>query len=206
MISTGLRAGQEEHLAERNKNIRQELILAGIQEINENGVTGFSIRRVAEACNVSCAAPYRHFKDKREFIAAIIGYVNEQWRERQVEVLDEVEKSGGGIRQKIVAVLVQYIRFLMDKPSYRSILLLKDDQFDNIYHKMRGQLSSQSQLLEQEFFAQSGMDAATQKRKLFTVRALMFGAIFMFDTGELVYNDETMKMIEYTVDREFDMP
>lgn len=193
-------------MAERNKNIREELILAGISEINDNGVTGFSIRRVAEACNVSCAAPYKHFRDKREFIASIINYVNEQWRRRQLEVLAEVEASDGGIRQKIVAVTVQYIRFLMEKPYFRSILMLKDDQFDNIYHKMRGQVSSQSQELEKEFFAQSGMDKATQKRKLFTVRALMFGAVFMFDTGELEYSDETMDMIEYTIDREFDMP
>ena len=67
--------------------MREVLILAGISEINTHGVTDFSIRRVAEACNVSCAAPYKHFKDKREFIAAIIDYVNEQWRVRQQEVL-----------------------------------------------------------------------------------------------------------------------
>ena len=56
--------------------MREVLILAGIDEINAHSVTDFSIRRVAEACGVSCAAPYKHFKDKREFIASIIEYVN----------------------------------------------------------------------------------------------------------------------------------
>ena len=190
-------------MAERIKNMREALILAGISEINAHGVTGFSIRRVAEACNVSCAAPYKHFKDKREFIAAIIDYVNDQWRERQQEVLNGCSND---LRQQIVEVALNYIRFLMEKPYFRSILTLKDDGFDNIYHKKRGQLSSRSQQLETDFFATTGWDEAKQRRKLYVVRALLFGAIVMIDNGELEYNDETMEMIRYNIDREFDLP
>ena len=190
-------------MAERIKNMREVLILSGISEINAHGVTGFSIRRVAEACNVSCAAPYKHFKDKREFIAAIIEFVNGQWRVRQEEVL---ERCGDSLREQIVEVSVNYIRFLMEKPYYRSILMLKDEQFDNIYHKMRGQISSRSQQLEQDYFASVKMEPSAQKRKLYVIRALLFGAIFMFDTGELTYNEETMTMIRSSIDREFDLP
>ena len=190
-------------MAERTKNTRDVLIHAGISEINTHGVTGFSIRRVAEACGVSCATPYKHFKDKREFIAAIIDFVNAQWRLRQQEVLD---RCGDSLREQIVEVSVNYIRFLMEKPYFRSILMLKDEEFDNKYHKMRGHLSSRSQQLEADFFASAGMDKRTQKRKLYVVRALIFGAIFMFDTGEIVYNEETMEDIRYSIDREFDLP
>ena len=175
----------------------------GISEINTHGITGFSIRRVAEACGVSCAAPYKHFKDKREFVASVIDYVNDQWRQRQLEVL---EAAGDDFRQQIVAVSVNYIRFLMDKPYYRAILTLKDDEFDNIYHRRRGQLSSRSQKLEEEFFATTDWDKAKQRRKLFVVRSMIFGAIVMFDNDELKYNDETMEMIRCNINREFDLP
>lgn len=190
-------------MAERVKNMRQLLIRAGISEINTHGVTQFSIRRVAEACGVSCAAQYKHFKDKREFIAAIIEYVNEQWRLRQQEVLDACSES---LREQIVEVSVNYVRFLMEKPYYRSILMLKDEEFDNIYHKVRGQMSSRSQQMEADFFAESGWDRATIKRKLHVVRAMLFGTVFMFDTGELVYCDEVMENVRYNIDREFDLP
>lgn len=190
-------------MAERLKNMREVLILAGISEINEHGVTGFSIRRVAESCKVSCAAPYKHFKDKRDFIAAIIEYVNEQWRVRQQEVLDT---CGDSYREQIVQVSVNYIRFLMEKPYYRSILMLKDAGFDNIYHKVRGQMSSRSQQLEKDFFASVNWDQATQRRKLHAVRATIFGTVFMFDTGEFEYNDETMEYVRHNIDREFDLP
>ena len=190
-------------MAERIKNMRQVLIRAGIDEINRSGVTGFSIRQVAESCGVSCAAPYKHFKDKREFIAAIIEYVNEQWRERQQEVFSQ---CGDDLRRQIVEVSVAYVRFLMEKPHYRSILMLKDDEFDNIYHTVRGQMSSRSQRMEREFFASSGMDIPTQKRKLHVVRALIFGTVFMFDTGELEYCDEVIENLRRSIDREFDLP
>ena len=51
-------------MRDKNTNLREALIIAGIKEINVHGVSGFSIRRVAENCNVSCAAPYRHFESK----------------------------------------------------------------------------------------------------------------------------------------------
>lgn len=190
-------------MAERLKNMREVLVLAGIDEINAHGVTGFSIRRVAQRCNVSCAAPYKHFKDKREFIAAIIEYVNGQWARRQKEVLS---KCGESLRQQIVEVCVNYVRFLMENPYFRSILMLKDAGFDNIYHKPQGQMSSRSQQLERDFFAGTGWDVAKQKRKLHVVRALIFGTIFMFETGELEYNEEVLSNFRYNIDREFDLP
>ena len=190
-------------MAERAKNMRQLLIDAGIEEINRAGVTDFSVRRVAAACAVSCAAPYKHFKDKREFIAAIIEYVNDQWRCRQEEIL---AVCAGGLREQIVEVVVGYVRFLMEKPWFRSILMLKDDEFDNIYHKARGQMSSRSQCLQAQFFAESGWEPEKIRRKLHVVRAILFGTVFLVDTGELSYNEEVLENLRTAVDREFDLP
>lgn len=190
-------------MAERVKNMREVLLLAGISEINEHGVAGFSIRRVAQSCGVSCAAPYKHFKDKRDFIASIIEFVNELWASRQQEVLSRCSPS---LREQIVEISVNYVKFIMENPYFRSILMLKDEEYDNIYHKIRGQLSSRSQQLERDFFSGSGWDQTTIKRKLHMVRAMIFGTVFMLDTGELTYSDEVMINLRYNIDREFDLP
>ena len=189
-------------MAERAKNMRQLLIEAGIEEINRCGVSDFSIRRVATACSVSCAAPYKHFKDKREFIAAIIEYVNSQWQERQEEIL---AACGGGLREQIVEMVVGYLRFLMEKPWFRSILMLKDAEFDNIYHKARGQMSSRSQQLQEEFFRRSGWEPEKVRRKLHVVRAIMFGTVFLIDSGELEFSEEVLETVRSAVNREFDL-
>ena len=190
-------------MAERLKNMKEALLLAGISEIDANGIRNFSVRRVAEACGVSCAAPYKHFKDKREFIAAIIEYVNAQWAERQREIL---AVCGGSYRKQIVEISVGYVEFLMEKPYYRSILMLKDEEFDNIYHRTRGQMSSRSQQLERDFFASSGWDEAKFRRKLHLVRTLIFGTVFLYDTGEITYNEESLSELRWNIDREFDLP
>lgn len=187
----------------RIKNMREVLLLAGISEINSHGVTGFSIRRVATACNVSCAAPYKHFRDKKEFIASIIEYVNAEWGQRQEEILSG---CGSDLRIQLVEVCCGYLAFLMEKPYFRSILLLKDDDFDNIYHRPRGGMSSRSQQLEKEIFESAQWSPAVFRRKLHVVRALLFGTMFMLDTGELPYNDETMSNFRHSIDREFDLP
>jgi len=183
--------------------MRQLLIEAGIEEINRVGAADFSVRRVATACGVSCAAPYKHFKDRREFIAAIIEYVNEQWSVRQEEILGS---CGNGLQEQIVEVVVGYVAFLMEKPWFRAILMLKDAEFDNLYHKTRGQMSSRSQRMEAEFFAQSGWDEVKIKRKLHLVRAILFGTVFLIDAGELPYDDDVIGNVRLAVEREFDLP
>ena len=190
-------------MAERIKNMRQLLIEAGIEEINRSGVADFSVRRVAQACGVSCAAPYKHFKDRREFVAAIIEYVNEQWYVRQDEIL---AGCTGSVREQIVEIVVGYVQFLVEKPWFRSILMLKDEEFDNLYHKARGQMSSRSQKLEAEYFAESGWDEEKIKRKLHIVRAILFGTVFLIETGEIKFSEQVLENIRTTVDREFDLP
>lgn len=186
----------------KHSNLREELIVAGINEINKNGVANFSIRRVAEACRVSCAAPYRHFESKYDFIAAIIDYVNDIWAERQEEIL---EKCGNSAREQIVEITLNYVRFLMEKPIYRSILMLKNEEFDNLYHKKRTQFGSLSQSLEAELINSSGFQKEVWDRKIMMVRALIFGIVFLFDAGEFEYNETNMENLRYTIDREFDV-
>ena len=189
-------------MAGKHSNLREDLILAGIEEINQHGVNNFSIRRVAEACNVSCAAPYRHFKDKNELIAAIIDYVNDLWAEQQEKILANCSDS---VREQIIEISINYIRFLMEKPFYRAVLMLKDDEFDNLYHKKRTQFGSLSQSLEASLFETSGLSEQDWKRKLLICRSVIFGAVFLFDAGEFEYCEENLQSIRFTIDREFDI-
>ena len=189
-------------MPERNANLREELIQAGIREVNEKGIQGLSLRAAAEACGVSCAAPYRHFKDKKEFMAAIIDYVNDRWAEQQEVIL---AGCGDNLRQQIIEIVIGYVRFLMEHPHYRSILMLKDNDFDNLYHKKRTQFGSLSQTLNAQLLAASSYDEDTWNRKLMMVRSLIFGVVFLFDAGEFEYNDTTMGYLRHTLNREFEI-
>lgn len=190
-------------MTDNKRNLREELILAGIDEINIHGANGFSVRRVAEACKVSSAAPYKHFKDKKEFITAIIDYVNEQWAVAQDQVLS---KCSDDPREQMVAVATFYVQFLMEKPFYRQILMLKNADFDNLYHRKRGEINSVTEKIMLRVKEAYGLSEDVWLRKKLMVRSLLFGAVFMFDSGEIRYTPESLEHIRYIIDREFTVP
>lgn len=54
-------------------NLRAALVQATLRAIAEDGPDGFTLRDVARRAGVSPAAPYRHFTDKDELLAAVAG-------------------------------------------------------------------------------------------------------------------------------------
>ena len=185
---------------ESNRDLRQALIEAGIEEINRFGANDFSVRRVANACGVSTAAPYKHFKDKKEFIGAIIDYVNEQWAVEQDRLLASCADDP---RTQMVTVATGYIKFLMEKPYYRQTLMLKNAEFDNLYHRKRGEINSRTEHIMKRVKETYHLSDEKWERKALMVRSLLFGSVFMFDSGEFEYSEKTLEYLRYIIDREF---
>ena len=187
----------------RREDLRTDLILAGIDEINTYGANDFSVRRVAAACHVSTAAPYKHFKDKKDFISAIIDYVNKQWAVAQDEVLSNCDAPP---RTQMVEVSTAYLKFLMEKPYYRQILMLKNADFDNLYHRKQGEINSRTEQIMASVKEAYGLSDEVWERKALLVRSLLFGSVFMFDSGEFKYSEKALENVRYLINREFEVP
>ncbi len=179
------------------------MILAGIEELNQNGIQRFSVRRVANICGVSCAAPYKHYKDKQSFIAAILTYIDEKWEARQNTVTKQF--AAAPTREKLLNVCMEYIRFLVENPHLRSIIMFKLDVNDKEFSILRGKLSKPTYALVSQYCTEVGMSADVRRRKTFVVRSLIYGAALMFDNGELAYTPENQEFVAYSIDREFDL-
>ena len=52
-------------------NLRAELLDTAIEQLREQGTEDLSLRALARAIGVSQTAPYRHFGDKGELLAAM---------------------------------------------------------------------------------------------------------------------------------------
>ena len=101
------------------EGVRERLLLSGLSELEEHGVKDFSLRRVASAAQVSCAAPYRHFKDKDELILAVIRYVREGW----FLLCREIGSAYTDDKQAEICELCTLgIRFWLANGSFRSVL------------------------------------------------------------------------------------
>ena len=188
----------------RGKSTRETLILAGLEELNEYGVQHFSTRRVAQACGVSCAAPYKHFKDSHEFIAEILGYINRQYDAEQRVVLEKYKNASA--REQLVQVSMHYIRFLTEHPAFRRIVMQSFQDCDEEYRVLRGQMSIKTYEVVSRYCEEVQMPPDVRRRKTFIVRAIIYSAALFFDNGELEYNRKNLKQVRELLEREFDLP
>lgn len=100
-------------------NLRSALIEAGIQIINESGVANLSLRKVANMCQVSAAAPYAHFKNKEELIQEMQEHVTKQF----IDVLEtSIAGLKPGTKEVILALGEAYVNFFIEHPTYFKFL------------------------------------------------------------------------------------
>ena len=69
-------------------NLKQDLILAGLKLIEQDGIAHLSLRKAAAMCGVSHAAPKSHFQNKEEFEEAIRKYITQEFTRYLQEVID----------------------------------------------------------------------------------------------------------------------
>lgn len=175
----------EEHGSE---SVREQLIVAGIVELEAHGIADFSLRRVASACNLSCAAPYKHFKDKDEFIKAIFTYINSQLHlllEQVAVVFHDNPK------RHLIESCVAYIRFCLANPHFRAVLTLSENTLP-LADTVNALLPACS----------SASDAETLENHGMALRALTYGAVLLLESKELPNTEQSMQRIRKQLERE----
>ena len=169
--------------------VRDRLIVAGADEISQYGMNNFSLRRVAAACNISCAAPYKHFKNKEEFILEIIRYINCQWSLLYEQILSLFEDDP---LRRITESCIAYVRFWVANPNYRSILAMSEQEPTAV--SVDGMI--------RKYCADKGADDDEAERTAWAIKALVYGMTAMVERGELENSPKTYAYIRATVEKE----
>ena len=99
-------------------HLREALLKAAIRLIAEAGPAGFTLREVACRAGVSHNAPYRHFRDKDELLAAVAAQGFRELKQAMVDAsksqptaLDRLKRSGLG-----------YVSFAMWRPEHFAVM------------------------------------------------------------------------------------
>ena len=174
------------------ESLRERLIIAGTDEISRYGIANFSLRRVATACNTSCAAPYKHFKNKDEFIIEIIRYINRQWEllRDQVKILFEND-----LQTQLVELCVAYIRFWIANPNYRSILSASDGILDADSNINVVESVSIENLIRKYFEEIGAVSEEETECRIVAVKAITYGLTTMLEHGELQNTPQTFDYV-----------
>lgn len=94
---------------------------------------------------------------------------------------------------------------MMEKPHYRQTLMLKSADFDNLFHRKRGEINSCTEQIMARIKEVYGLSDEVWRRKSLMFRSILFGSVFMFDCGEFTYSEETLNDLRYVFDREFEV-
>lgn len=170
-------------------SVREQLIVAGISELEAHGIADFSLRRVAADCNISCAAPYKHFKSKEALIEAIFDYITNQLD----LLLDQVAAVYSDPKTCIVEICVAYIRFCIANPHFRAVLMLSGRKLP---------LEKRIKNLMEACFPE--MEPIERDDRGYVIRSIAYGAVLLIESGELEYNGSIIERIHENLLRELE--
>ena len=93
-------------------SLRKALVQAAIDLLRAEGPAALTLRAVARAAGVSQTAPYRHFADRRELVAAV---AEDGFRRLHETMLADFRAATGPLAFKAVALA--YVRFAHEHPA-----------------------------------------------------------------------------------------
>lgn len=88
-------------------NLRDALLQAAMAILQEQGIEALSLRTLAKATGVTQAAPYSHFRDKNDLLAAVA----EKGFQSLAIGMAEAATGATTVRQRIERLMTSYIEF-----------------------------------------------------------------------------------------------
>lgn len=124
-------------------DLRQALVDAAIALLREGGVPALSLRAAARKAGVSQAAPYRHFADHADLLAAVAadGFA------RLREVMIEAARGGPSPREGLRGLARAYVRFGIRHPAEYRVMFGAETAGHSRFPELEKQSSSVYQLL-----------------------------------------------------------
>jgi len=95
-------------------HLKQALIAAAAQLVEEKGAENFSMADACRLAGVSTAAPYRHFRDRNDLLAEV---VNQGFRDLTEVNREAVMSAGEGTLEGIIAMGKSYVGFAARQPG-----------------------------------------------------------------------------------------
>lgn len=176
-------------------NLRAELIEAGIDILTREGYGNLSLRKVAKACGVSHAAPYNHFKDKDELLAAMHPHIENVLfadLRRAAEGADESRMLYEIGRTYVYFFMrhPQYFRFMQDQDNAKIVIsrlygVRGDSRAFNVFGEIAGR-----------FLDNLGLTGAARADAIAAMWAYVHGLAGMATMQSLVYDGDWGDLIE----------
>ena len=177
--------------------VREKLIIAGISELEEHGFADFSLRRVAAASNVSCAAPYKHFKNKEDFIGSIVEYIYNQWLMLAGQIMSIFQDD---YKKQLVEICVAYTRFCMGNIHFRSVIMMNINTITDAGTDIKQHMCQIIKDLTKAYCNENDITEIQQKQMAFRINAIVQSTALL--TDNTLPSEDIVEMLRDCVEYE----
>ena len=109
-------------------DLKRALTSAALSLVAEKGPKGFTLTEAARRAGVSAAAPYRHFADKAELLAAV---AEQGFRELHANLTTAADRASDP-RERVTELGRTYVRWAVAHPDHYQVMFgaesLKEEQ------------------------------------------------------------------------------
>ncbi|HEY1915694.1 MAG TPA: TetR/AcrR family transcriptional regulator [Streptosporangiaceae bacterium] len=109
-------------------HLRSALIDTAVELIDERGVRGFSLTEASRRLGVAVSAPYAHFTDRDDLLAAVAVHACEVFHAELVEATQAQEQPA----DRLAAITVAYVRFAAAHRALFSVMF--EPGLDKAHH------------------------------------------------------------------------
>jgi AcrR family transcriptional regulator len=175
-------------------NLRYVLLEAGVALIREVGPKGFTIREVARRAGVSHNAPYRHFHDKDELVAAIVA----EGFERLAAAMKKCADSGATGVDRLKLCGYAYVDFALHWPGhFQAMFDLSPEPGEQVKQGVAGENAFQTLLgFIVESQSERAFPAGDPYPMALTAWSLVHGIAKLANSGQFPFTPE--QVLEFT--------
>jgi len=179
-------------------DLRESLIKMGLKLFNEEGAEKFSIRKVAALCNVSHAAPYKHFKSKEELINAISEYVFSNFQSSLNEI---AEKYKDNPHERIIELGKKYVWFMVENPDYLKFAFLRNSESEIVIeeNKLRSVEYGSFNIFKNcalDFLKSINVKEEEYTQDIIAMWSMVHGLATMLSYKTFVYSGDYLELVE----------
>ena len=179
-------------------DLKESLIKMGLKLYNEEGAEKFSIRKVAALCNVSHAAPYKHFKSKEELINAISDYVFSNFQNSLDDIVQEYKNDP---YERIIQLGKKYVGFMVENPDYlkfaflqniKSEVVIEENKFGSTKYGAFNVFKN----CAIDFLQSINIEEKEYVRNIVAMWSMVHGLAVMFSNRTITYSGDYLELVE----------
>jgi AcrR family transcriptional regulator len=184
-------------------DLRAALIDTAVEIIGERGVRGFSLAEASRRLGVASSAPYAHFADRDEFLAAVAVHAYELFNRQFLPEINEFPEPA----DRLAALVRSYVRFAgAHRPLFEVIFVAGLDKvrhpevkaaekaFEDVYMDIVRTLSADGTAEPGTPAAESGDLTGESGDLAAAVEAAAYGHAMLLLEGDYGQGDEAVQL------------